>query len=131
VRLQLAKAYAHAHNGGAALSVLEQACARGINDPDLLRSDPDLASLAGSQQYRALLARLDLWGGIPGTRKNDRILSGAAAHLVPELGRGTVRVLADGNPVAMGLVMSTSGDVLTKASELSPGELSCVLTDGR
>jgi len=131
VRLQLAKAYAHAHNPAAALSALAQACALGYNDADALRSDADLAALTRSAAFRDTMYRLELLNGIPGARKSDHQVADAAAHFVPELGRGSVRVFAENNPVAMGLVMSSSGDVLTKASELPSGDLACALSDGR
>jgi len=108
VRLQLAKAYAHAHNPAAALSAVSQACALGYNDAEALRSDADLAAIAGSAPFHETIARLDLLNGIPGARKSDRQVAAAAARFVPELGRGSVRVLADNNTVAMGLVMSSS-----------------------
>src|SRR5207247_8189728 len=49
----------------------------------------------------------------------------------PNLDRGVVHIQAEGKDVALGTILSTDGDILTKASELPEGPLTCVLPDGR
>src|SRR5262249_25687875 len=132
VRLLEARAYSHARNPGAAVAQLEQACALGYNDLDELNTARDFATLTPPPRFKQLVARLEAWNGVPGERKSDRAVTAAASRLAPEMSRGAVRVLSEeGREVAMGVVMSASGDVLTKASELPAGEVRCILRDGR
>jgi serine protease Do len=131
VRLLTAHAQARARNYPAAISSVEQACSLGYSDVELLRGDRDFSAFADNPRFKQLVERLTLWAGLPGDRKRDRQFLTAAGHLCPEMGRGVVRILADGLEVAYGTVMSAGGEVLTKASELPEGELRCILADGR
>ncbi len=130
---QLLLAHAFARNGKPILAAerVAKSCELGFSDANLLRTDPDFSSLATNSLVSRALARLDLWNGIPGERKAERAFLAAAANVAgrPEL--GTVDVQLDGKEIALGIVMSTSGDVLTKASELKEGAITCLLSDGK
>ena len=62
--------------------------------------------------------------------RNHRDVVNAFEEVVSDAHSSTVRVLSDSRTVALGTVVSTSGHVLTKASELN-GEIVCVTQDGR
>jgi serine protease Do len=57
-------------------------------------------------------------------------VKGAFREVVSPASQGTVRVLADGVPCSLGMVIHSDGYILTKASELD-GKIDCVLRDGR
>ncbi len=128
-RLLLAHANARSGQPQLALSAISQACDRGFNDADALRKDPDFAPLVKQPAMARILDRLDAFNGIPGDRKTDIALftPGAPANM----GRGVARVQSGGVDVALGTVMSADGDILTKASELPEGPLTCVTADGQ
>lgn len=52
------------------------------------------------------------------------------APVTSNVERATVRILTQGRPIALGLIVESDGFVLTKASELK-GNLMCKLSDGR
>jgi serine protease Do len=62
--------------------------------------------------------------------KNQPKVLAAFRPVVEKTSKSTVRILADGRRVALGLVVDKNGYVLTKASELR-GDLECQLIDGR
>jgi serine protease Do len=129
-RVLLARADARTGRISAALTALQEAVDRGYNDAGALRLDADFGRLRGQAAFTQIVARLDALSGAPGSRKGDRALLDAAAGAEPNVGRGVVSVLADDNQVALGTVVSADGDILTKASELPEGPLSCRLPDG-
>ena len=128
-RMLLAHANARAGQPQLALSAISQACDRGYNDADALRKDPDFAPLAKQPVMARILDRLDAFNGVPGERKTDVALfaPGAPANL----GRGVARIQSAGSDVTLGTVMSPDGDILTKASELPEGPLTCITADGQ
>lgn len=130
-RAIMARCYARQGTVTSGITQLEEAIDLGYNDLEALHNDRDLAPLAQAPRYKQLVQRLELYLGLPGTHKDDRAVIAAAARLAPDLGKGAVRILGDDKQVALGLVVSSGGDVLTKASELPDGELSAVLSDGR
>lgn len=129
--LLLARAYARQERTDAALDALEQAIARGFANPAELRSDRDFASLADDERFRALLASIERFAGLPGERRSDPALKDAVARIASAPTSGAVRIAVEGRDVAWGTLVSRDGDVLTKASELPAGPLVCVLPDGR
>ena len=62
--------------------------------------------------------------------KNSPSMLEAASQVAGEAARGTVRILADDEPVALGTVVREDGFILTKASELRDGFV-VELPDGR
>ncbi len=128
-RLLIAHANARSGQAQLALSAISQACDRGYNDADALRKDPDFAPLANQPAMARILERLDAFNGVPGERKTDISLfaQGAPANL----GRGVACIQSAGSDVSLGTVMTADGDILTKASELPEGPLTCVLSDGQ
>ena len=128
-RLLLARAQARGGEPQLALSAISQAVDRGFNDAEMLRADRDFAPLARQPVMARLLERIDAFNGIPGERKGDVGLFalGAPANLRD----GVVRIQGAGADAALGTVMSTDGDILTKASELPEGPLTCVTADGQ
>ena len=131
-RAQLVLAQASARRGKAnqALAALDKACDLGFNDPDALKHDSNLASLSGRPEMKKLLERLSAVSGIPGGQKSDMSVLTAASAVERNLDRGVVRIKSGDTEVALGTVMSADGDILTKASELPEGTLTCVLPDG-
>jgi S1-C subfamily serine protease len=129
-RVLLARANARTGKESVALASLQQAVDRGFVDSDYLRQEPDFAKLRGQSEYQKMVTRLDIFRGIPGTRKGDRSILAAAAVGEPGLGRGVVGVFSGDSQVSLGTVMSADGDILTKASELPEGPLTCKLPDG-
>ena len=128
-RILLARADARSGQPQLALAAINQACERGFNDADTLRKDPDFAPLANQPVFAKLLDRLDAFNGIPGERKGDQSVLTAGA--LTNLNQGVVHVQSSGTDVALGTVMSSDGDIVTKASELPEGPLTCVLSDGQ
>ncbi len=128
-RLLLARADVRGGQPQLALSAITQACDRGYNDSEAIRKDPDFAPLATQPALARLLDRLDAFNGIPGERKSDTTLfaPGAPANI----GQGVVRIQAAGSDVALGTIVSSDGDILTKASELPVGSLTCVMPGGQ
>ncbi|HLJ54429.1 MAG TPA: trypsin-like peptidase domain-containing protein, partial [Chthonomonadaceae bacterium] len=128
-RMVLAHSEARSGHAQLALAAISQACDRGFNDPEAIRMDSDFAALRKEPALERILERLDAYNGIPGDRKTDTamFLTGAPRDL-----RGAaVRILSGGSDVALGTVMSVDGDILTKASELPEGPLTCVGPDGQ
>ena len=128
-RLLLAHADIRTGQPQLALAAISQACDRGFNDPDALRRDSDFARLLKEPVMAKLLERLDAFNGVPGERKSDttQFTPGAPRNL----GRGVVRVQSSGADVTLGTIMSTDGDILTKASELPDGPLTCITAAAR
>ncbi|MEX2141740.1 MAG: PDZ domain-containing protein [Pirellulales bacterium] len=58
--------------------------------------------------------------------KNHTMVKAPFRQVVADAGRGTVQVLCDDKPVALGTVVSAEGYILTKASELT-GKIVCKL----
>jgi S1-C subfamily serine protease len=129
-RLLLARADSRVGKAGAALTALEEAADRGCIDPSVLRQDPDLARIRTAAPFQKVLARLDSLNGVPGSRKGDRSILDAAEGVDPNGGRGVAAIFAGSTQVTLGTVMSADGDILTKASELPDGDLTCRLPDG-
>jgi serine protease Do len=129
-RALLARAYARTGKIAAAMSALQSAVDRGYNDASALRLDGDFARLRGQAAFTQLVDRLDTLSGAPGSRKGDRTLLDAAAGAEPNIGRGVVAVISSDDQVALGTVVSPDGDILTKASELPDGPVTCRLPDG-
>ncbi|MBI3910029.1 MAG: trypsin-like peptidase domain-containing protein [Armatimonadetes bacterium] len=129
--LLLGRAYARLGRTEGALTSLERAASLGFNDSPSLRTDGDLAGLARQPRFRLLLEQMDRWAGIPGVRRSAAEMRKAAASLPEVPLTGAVRLFSGSQEVAWGLVVSSEGDVLTKASELPEGEITCVLADGR
>jgi serine protease Do len=128
-RILLAHADAHIGQPQLALAALSQACDRGYNDVAALRKDADFAPLANQPAMERLLEKLDAYSGVPGQRKSDTSLLAPGAP--QSLSREVVRIESAGSSVALGTIMSSDGDILTKASELPDGPLTGVLPDGR
>jgi S1-C subfamily serine protease len=130
-KLLAARAYARSRQPREALSAIDQACERGFNDVAYLKREPDFASLGANPGLQRIVDRLEALDGLPGFRKGDPSLLAVAYNAAPNLDRGVVRVVSGETEVALGTVMSPDGDILTKASELPQGPLSCALPDGR
>lgn len=128
-RILEARAAAKIGQTDVAFVALSAAIDRGYNDLESLRKDADLGSYTRLPKFAPLLARLEAINGLPGENKGDRLL--LSADLAPKPSGGIVRVQSNGSTIALGAVMSTDGDVLTKASELPEGMLVCLLPDGR
>ena len=56
-------------------------------------------------------------------------VTGAFREVAATSSRSTVRILADGTQIALGIVVHADGLILTKASELN-GQLECIFPDG-
>lgn len=128
--LVLARAYARKAKPAQSLAALEKACDLGFNDVEALRRENDLSTLTDHPGMKKLLERLSAVNAIPGSRKGDMSLLIALGSMEPNLDRGVVRLESEDTVVALGTVMSADGDILTKASELPEGALTCVLPDG-
>jgi S1-C subfamily serine protease len=129
-RVLLARADARAGKVSAAMTALQEAVDLGYNDTSALRLDADFNRLRSQGTFTQMVARLDALSSAPGSRKGDRTLLDAATGSEPNVARGVVAVISDDNQVALGTVVSPDGDVLTKASELPDGTLTCRLPDG-
>ena len=66
----------------------------------------------------------------PSQYKNGLAVKKAFRPVVSESRRATVRLLSDGQPIALGAVVDAGGLILTKASSLKQ-PLSCRFADGR
>jgi S1-C subfamily serine protease len=131
VHILLARANARAGKNVASLAALQQACDLGFVDGDYLREETDFTKLRTQAAFQGILSRLEPLSGIPGSRKGDRPTLAAAADIEPGLGRGVVGVFAGETQVALGTIMSADGDILTKASELPEGPITCRLASGQ
>ncbi len=90
--------------------------------------------------WALLFALLAGWILVPQTYSQDRLRasqfkSGQATRrafreLVKDVRRGIVKVYQGEKAVALGAIMSSDGEILTKASEIQ-GEIECELYDGR
>lgn len=129
-RLLAARAWARTGKALQAVATLQEACDRGYVDASALRQEPDFARLRGQRGFQKILTRLDSLNGVPGNRKSDISILEAAAGVEPNLGKGVAAVLSGGTQVTLGTVVSVDGDILTKASDLPEGVLTCRLPDG-
>ncbi len=95
----------------------------------------------GWKAPRVLLAAvLACWFLVPPADGQDRLNANryksgqttrrAFRELIPRSQRGIVQVFQNDKPAALGAIMSSDGEILTKASELH-GKLECELLDGR
>ena len=75
------------------------------------------------------LARMDRGPGRARLKAGEAVRN-AFKPVVAEASRSTVRVLADGKQVTLGVIVGANGWVLTKASELK-GKIGCRLKDER
>jgi len=63
-------------------------------------------------------------------RRDHTLVKAAFRSVMDVANQGTVRILCDGKPAALGMIVGKEGYVLTKASQLS-GEITCRLQDGQ
>ena len=129
-RLTLARALLKSKQPGPAAAALAEALDRGYNDASSITSDRVLSSLLRAAPVSKAIARLEAFNGISGERKGDRIALTAAEKAAVNLSRGIVRLRSGDRDLALGVVMSGAGEILTKASELVEGSLEAVLPDG-
>jgi len=66
----------------------------------------------------------------PNSRNHDTVKK-AFCDVVALARQSMVRVLADGKQVVLGTIVDTDGHIVTKASELPEGEITCQLPNGR
>lgn len=130
-RLLLARAYARAGDRTRAAAALVEACDRGYSDVDAIRRDSRLSSVLADPAVQKTLDRVESLSSVPGAGTRDEAVLSAVGRIEGNLNQGVVRVRAGDSDIALGTVMSAGGDVLTKASELPEGSLTCVLPDGR
>lgn len=130
-RILVARVNARNGKNAASLAALQQACDLGFVDDGYLRNEVDFAKMRGLAPFQTIMTRLESLNGIPGSRKGDRPTLIAAAGIEPGLDRGVVGIFAGETQVALGTVMSADGDILTKASELPEGPITCRLAGGR
>jgi serine protease Do len=131
-RVLLARAHSRGGEHALAVSALREACDRGYNDVAALKDDPDFVALGRQPAMARLITDQETFNGVPGQNRTDRtFLSTISTQVARNHTVGVVRLTSEGREVALGTIMSTDGDILTKASELPEGPLTAVLPDGR
>jgi serine protease Do len=130
-QLILARALARNRQVPESASALAAAIDRGIHDIETISAHRELDSALRHPAVKRVLDRTAAFNGLPGQRKGDRNLLTAIAEAEGSLSRGFVRIRSGEKEIALGTVMSTDGDVLSKASELPDGPIEAVLPDGR
>jgi serine protease Do len=71
------------------------------------------------------------WFGPPASLKSSPKVLAAFKGVVAKPSASTVRVRSGGKECVLGTIVGTDGWIITKASELKPGQVVCKLKDGR